>query len=433
MTEKSEKPSNLNAVTQNTPIEIDGQSRQFIKLLGDETQYSSVKKIIHSPSVSDSIAHLKLLNAFHKLRQIITVNINTKAQQGKLWQCYVTMAVRKFNIFISALKIRFPNDHECESDFNQFMNNCLPSLDILLVWHAFLLNPRSIHDNFLCNDFLNFVKFPFPLYRIDQEISNETLMYQPSQAAQSSFMILMDEYLVKIDSIERFSYDVYQPFDPFQIYLPVMCPICFCCLGIHPLTSSDHAGFADLAFKLKSKTNCECGFKSAVNFEQLRRRKLVADSQKNSLIPSIHKYYSPEITKKPPKEIDVKLIDTDIKNFVLSTLDAEIRSLKLASLLEKHAGKRLNRFSLLVLRDYFESNPVYLTVPTATSIPIQEDLVACVTRQERFIDKMVDLNWLFSSYVGLTIDEAIERYHRFFQLMRSSKHPIVPTLDIDLI
>lgn len=123
-------------------------------------------------------------------------------------------------------------------------------------------------------------------------------------------------------------------------------------------------------------------------------------------------------------------LDENVKQFISTNVGPNSN---LSQVIKEKAGASLARFSLLVLRDYFELNPIYLTIPGTASISIQGDLVACVSRQERFIAKMIEFKWLFSPFIGLTIDESIERYHNFFQLMRSSDHPIVPTLDIDLV
>lgn len=427
MSNKSKSKIGMESKTAKT-IEGNDLSQQFVKFLNDEKNYASKGKMIHTPTLSDSIAHLKLLNAFHKLKQSIIVGVNSIPKEEKLWQCYVTMAVRKFIIFISALKSKFSND---DSSFEQFMNQTLPSLDVLLVWHAFLLNPRAIYDNFLINDFKSFVEFPFPLYRINEAISNETLIFKPEPQVQEIFTIFIEDHLTRIGSNECFRYDAYQPFDPFQINLPIMCPICHIEIGNRPLTTKNFTGIADKSFRLISKTNCCCGFADNITYEQLQRRKLVSDSQSNNSMPSINKYFSPDVTKRYKKDRTVSIVDNNVRSFVKAN-DASLKMLPLGSVISLKV-KSLNRFSLLVLRDYFESNPIYLTVLSASTIPIQEDLVACVIRQERFVRKMVELNWLFSSFIELTIDEAIERYQNFFQLMKVAKHPVVPTLDIDLI
>jgi len=60
------------------------------------------------------------------------------------------------------------------------------------------------------------------------------------------------------------------------------------------------------------------------------------------------------------------------------------------------------------------------------------DPIAAVNRQMRFADKMAQFDWFHSPAVSSTLETALERYIRFFQLMTSSPS-MVPTLDVDLV
>lgn len=79
-------------------------------------------------------------------------------------------------------------------------------------------------------------------------------------------------------------------------------------------------------------------------------------------------------------------------------------------------------------------NLLYLTMPDRSTLVITEDLVGCVLRQYRFVEKMNELDWLLSPVVDLSMREALVRYQRFMQLFQNHEGlPLVPTLDIDLI
>ncbi|KAL6871699.1 hypothetical protein HDV57DRAFT_511645 [Trichoderma longibrachiatum] len=65
--------------------------------------------------------------------------------------------------------------------------------------------------------------------------------------------------------------------------------------------------------------------------------------------------------------------------------------------------------------------------------PFALDLCAAVMRQGVFIDKMVNIDWLHSPTARDTMTRLIVKYERFIQIMQ--KHPgkvVVPTLDVDL-
>lgn len=371
------------------------------------------------PLVTDAVMHLKLLYSFRRLKDIVTIQINNILDREKLWQCYLTIAVRRFNIFVSALHLKFHDNQP----FVGFMNSILPPIDILIVWHSFLLNPKSFYDNFNINDFMIFAKYPFPLRRICQDISDKDFIFSPSIEVIDDFTLFIEDFFVKINVHDRFNYNSYQPFDPSTIKLVLLCPNCHRKLPRCDLTNSDSTGYADSNFELKYKC---CSFSSTVTHNELRKRKLYTDCRKPNKIPSIIKHYSSKINKSWKEGVSPELIDSNIKD---QTLDSYSKGLDILNF----ANTRYSYADLLVLRDYLELNPIYMTIPTRVAFPIHEDLVACIKRQENFIDTIIELDWLRSSVREHSMLEARLRYENFFSLIKIAKHPVVPTLDIDLM
>lgn len=397
------------------------RSYQFLKLLtGDETHHDGI-----TPLVKQIVAHLKLLNTFNKLKETIIVGVESRIEQEKLWQCFLTMAVQKFHVFVSALKLKFNNNPEW---FHHFMNQTLPSFDIILIWHAVLLNPKPMYDNFRANNFKMFLDYPFPLSRIEKAISNDSLKYEPDQALADDFTLFIEEYYVKIGSSERFNYNVYQPFDPYHIVLPIKCPICHEEIGVHQLTTLGKTGIADKLFEFVARTNCECGFHQFIDHQELRTRKLVADANKRTIMPSVYKYYSPDMNSDIKVDM-LKKVDSNIKLFVRRNSQL-LWDISMFGVINLSRQKLLDE-SLPVLSDYFEVNPIYLTIVSHTGIAIHEDLVGMAVRQERFIKNMVQLNWLYSPYIEMTINEAIDRYQKGILLL--PPQGFIPTVDIDLV
>jgi hypothetical protein len=65
--------------------------------------------------------------------------------------------------------------------------------------------------------------------------------------------------------------------------------------------------------------------------------------------------------------------------------------------------------------------------------PFALDLVGAVIRQGSFIDKMHNIDWLHSPALAATMSRLIEKYERFFDLIRNNpRQLVVPTLDVDL-
>ena len=107
------------------------------------------------PTIADVVAHLKLLKAFGALKAKVLgtskVIKDLEPAQHKYWQVFITNAVRRFIIFVSALR-----KYSCDTvstvvredtffkviknkKFESMMSQIMPPLDVIMVWHAFLL------------------------------------------------------------------------------------------------------------------------------------------------------------------------------------------------------------------------------------------------------------------------------------------------------
>ncbi|RLV87999.1 hypothetical protein JA9_002121 [Meyerozyma sp. JA9] len=188
----------------------------------------------HFPTEGEVNAHLKLMKSFQNLRKTVIVSSDVKAG-AKSWQVFVTNAARRFIIYVSALKCyMFPNSVEAHYPIDEeimykkacarnrrsldIMSNHLPPLDIVMVWHAFALNPRVLYDTFLRNDFLTFVFIPFPLRLLSEAISDATFEYLPNVALVSGFHKIMNAYGVTME------YEFNGPFIANITRVPVFCP-----------------------------------------------------------------------------------------------------------------------------------------------------------------------------------------------------------------
>ncbi|KAK6457495.1 uncharacterized protein RJT20DRAFT_24017 [Scheffersomyces xylosifermentans] len=401
----------------------------------------------HIPSIADTICHLKLLRAFGVLRKKITKG-QSDAFAIKNWQVFVTNAVRKFIVFITALKKYFrelsvsPKVERAvfEKGFSrnefviQTLDNLLPPLDVIMVWQVFLLNPKSFYDNCVRNDILSFATFPLPLRKISESINDVTFEYSPSKE-------LIDGYLDVIRPISNDPNDSMYDFESFSMFeglVSISCPICDeVMIRDVPYTTDTKTGFADESFaQLKNCKDCKCDFAELITHEELRKRQLYADLTKTTPMAGLFVFFSGIISgREIRRRRDAKLTDGIVKakfrihsgldNIRKRTLEESIR----ASFKVKNHVVQLK----LILRLYFSMNLIHLTVPGG--LMIWEDLVGCVLRQDRFVEKMNDFDWLHSANIKETLAEATIRYSRFFKML-TVLYPtqvLVPTLDIDIV
>ncbi|KAL8744796.1 MAG: hypothetical protein Q9184_007953 [Pyrenodesmia sp. 2 TL-2023] len=168
------------------------------------------------PTADQCLAHLKVLEAFHQLREDVATtdglygiydrfvdDTNTARTQllrkirEKRWAVYVTKATKRFEQWwhktrpqasptqgLLHLYQTFGQDDEqivLDSD-------CVPPLDVLMVWHAYLLNPRDFLDDCIRFQWIALWNTGFPLGLVSSCIDDETFVYRPSDRAPATFL-----------------------------------------------------------------------------------------------------------------------------------------------------------------------------------------------------------------------------------------------------
>lgn len=397
-------------------------------------------------STEDILHHLKLLRAFAELKKRVTPN-----DDEKKWQVYITHAVRRFIVFLSCIKhvsktnIDWGNEKKMlknarDPKLVEFLLKILPPLDVVMVWHTFMLNPRTFYDTFTREGLLLFAMIPLPLYRLSCAIDNYTFEYLPDEKQQSAYVHLLEHFLHgnslnQIQDLTRFDNS---SFVEHEYLIDVICPNCSqIILWNIPYTNDLNTGFADSGFVHICKVPCKCvGFSSTITHEELRKRQMFADAHSSKPLPGIFKYFSTAICHSDLKDIGTMTINKFVLREAKNGFGDLSRSLEKIIIDACHSTVHGPRV-LLLLRSYCEMNLVHTTVHSE-NIPTFEvplDLVGCVLRQERFIQKMNDIDILSSPEVELTLTESSVRYERFFHLLSASdyKQMLVPTLDIDLV
>lgn len=191
------------------------------------------------PSVNETIAHLKTLECFSRLRQsiastdglfgidnatIVEIARSSSLANGegadellprlaeKRWAVYITRAVDRFHAWISAVVPAdpLPTADEIERDGkNDRLTNPsyvkrpmtpigalnMPPLDVLMVWHSYMLNPRAYLEDCIRLGRMALWNTRMPCNAIAQCIDSSTFAFQADASAEGSFTRLTGRYV----------------------------------------------------------------------------------------------------------------------------------------------------------------------------------------------------------------------------------------------
>lgn len=404
---------------------------------------------LHIPSVADLICHLKLLKAVEVYKTMLFAESEALEDvQLKQWQVFVSNAVRRFVIYVSALReyarkeiflwyrgadeeLIYKNGVRKDRNFMARMVAILPPLDIIMVWHAFLLLPRTMYDHFMRSQFMQFAMFPMPLKLISDAIDNKTFAYNPAPHFLQAYHTVMVGFTDNPHDLVYHLDDLWLTHHVLDVY----CPICGEILVENvPWSQDDRTGFADANFRQEIKISyCRCDFGTRViTHEELRKRQLVADLHRGTPLAGLFKYYLKIISHRSYHDRDAIRINQTVL-LILKQCAGDLKRQTLAQFIRAREssseGKKIN----LLLRNYVLMNPIHCTVPGG--FEIWEDLVGCVLRQHRFTTAMNHIDWLHLPFIREGMKELIVRYARFFSLLTKyeQQQVLVPTLDIDLV
>ncbi|KAJ8597620.1 hypothetical protein M405DRAFT_724080 [Rhizopogon salebrosus TDB-379] len=326
----------------------------------------------------------------------------------KRWTWFVSLAVERFERWCGPGAITSTN----------IQSYRLPPVDVVMVWHAYLLNPGWYIEDTM-------------------RISQLTAL-----AAFNPYMDMVRKYveiLVPDDPVvERTSYwetstwTLYDPFDSTRnlTHKYIVCPGCFKQVAA-PFLNESGSGYAQMNFRF----DCPCGH--SITKDTLGVYKFA----KNLLEPSesdTGKYFAycafpcslhhPGNVFDIPRAIAIRRNISDVAQFKNKVTDEIMVKVKNNHDLRLHLATKLkSRLSNRIAAAYTDDRMFSI------------DLVGAVLRQASFIKKMADLGWtaptFFSSEAhSLLLVNSIVKYHAFLGLMQSSPSGFfVPTLDIDLV
>ncbi|KAF3090186.1 hypothetical protein TWF102_009402 [Orbilia oligospora] len=416
------------------------------------------------PTMDHCMAHLKLLHAFSAMRdqientdgiffatvpavgEPITDDLRLK---DKRWSIFVSRAVYRFTAWWNTIPAQkagatwhrlntgydFNHDMEYATISGRYMPfdmTNLPPLDVLMVWHAYTLNPRCFFQDCLRYGRMDFWFTGLPWAAINECIDSYTFEYK-----------LADSAVYKWEAKTRL------PFN--NLDTPNYKGQCAGCGNTFeaPWNAPDDTGFADKGFKLICPT-LSCG--KVHNMDTLSKDKFIREANElyssNYPMPGtlLDLHGLPKSITEHEKAWDnftmpnrlLKEVIFNVRTVpqnsgvsairtVLETALKSSTTVSKASTTERITqGKLLNVHKLSIRR----MMSAYWDNPWPQSI----NLIGAVLRQGTFVSKMAnDLNWYHSPALGNTVSRACTRYNRFISLMRArSRKILVPTLDIDL-
>ncbi|KAH7126011.1 hypothetical protein EDB81DRAFT_698486 [Dactylonectria macrodidyma] len=447
-----------------------------------------------APTVDTCLAHLKLLSAFEELKikvgntnglweiwdsrsinpsggaSVDPAEILVKLRE-KRWAVYVARAVDRYEAWwasfvpgmlrlASMMTTAEAGDDTYEGFPSQskpinWTSETLPPLDVLLVWHAHMLNPRNYLEDCLRHGYGSLWAAGMPWALLNEAI-NPQFEYSGSDVCQDAWKV-------------RTGRDWVNQADPVTKQLK--CPACSMINEI-PWTTCGQGedakggrpglvgtGYGDGKFTWVCNA---CGM--FIDHEILRFAKFrndVTNLVKNDFpMPGTIINAELGLVKKTPKDSDQlfpnRLVRLGLLVEVLEGMkpgSAEKPTMaKIRDTIEeitrqthlRHSTKQLKKIDkgisgLATLGSHQLSISARLHTRRMMSRYWENssifsiDLCGCVMRQGVFTNKMYKIDWIHTSTAGETMLKLLSKYDRFFDIIAT--HPnkvVVPTLDIDL-
>ena len=449
------------------------------------------------PTHEECIAHLKVLEAFYKLRQTIgssdglfgidnslvtghglpnedsTAELLAKLAE-KRWAVYVARAVDRFQAWcaavapssgmltLSELETEGPKGTLVEpsnakgAKINLTPDN-MPPIDVLLVWHAYMLNPRAYLEDCLRYGRMALWHTRFPWKTAVTCVDSKTFIYDVSQDAKSLF-----------EGATNTTWDNLASTQPKRLW----CTSCdnelhtawTTCTDTSPSsafggsirTNKDLSVAIDMMLT-SGKGYCDQGLsvvctscKKTNTHDNLKVGKFRTDLKRllQGQVPMAgavlgSSYGLPhQVGKTSDVSCNANLLPNQLlmlgpgkrmaSTTGLATMDEVRDEIEQAThdrpMMAKARGSpssRMQRTERVAIRKmmsrYWEN-----------STPFALDLVGAVVRQGSFIEKMHNIDWLHSPALPSTMKRLLVKYSRFVEIMKNHLQMAVPTLDVDL-
>ena len=455
------------------------------------------------PEPDHCIAHLKLLEALHQHREDIALHdglfniwdsyvfsrysdlerakILTQIRE-KRWAIYIAKAVKRFECWWR--KCIQPDAKNAEwtsfgsQAFTQdpgegrrmkFEKENIPPLDVIIVWHAYQLNPRDFLEDCIRYGKMEFWRAGLPWAAIDACINKDTFDFEAPLIAMEAFT-----------ARTGLPWDSNDDLEPDKTTL--LCPAqCNTTLRV-AWTSTDHPdmwkkrddseleaehsgrGLADKHFRVQCPS---CG--QIVDHDMMKLQKFGEDISilERKKVPMPGTILS--INGKPEKPINFDRHPSYFPNRVVYGREGKDKSRRrdLQQFCPQfgdvkggfHNGRTRKTANMSAIREVIEkyladrdyikgcNHTFTAKLQREEKISIRKmmshywenssvfglDLVGAVIRQGTFVEKMHSIDWLHSPSCSATMKRLIQKYTRYIEIIAFNPSSVaVPTLDVDL-
>ncbi|KAL8766036.1 MAG: hypothetical protein Q9209_007065 [Squamulea sp. 1 TL-2023] len=414
----------------------------------------------NKPTPDQCLAHPKLLEAFHNLREDVATTdglfgiydyfvdrvypnqgFDEKRAQlllrlrEKRWAVYVAKAERRpARRALGDIYDNFENTSEIPR--LEFDRNTLPPLDVLMAWHAHLLNPRDFLEDCVRYGKALFWNTGLPLAIIDPCIDIRTFEYYTSESSPLQFHRATGFEWNSLDDDQQHTFNCPKCAMPKQVMWTTLITADFWEESSH---KDRGFGFADPDFR----TSChQC--LTPITHETLRVRKFQNDRkallQKDLPMPGTllntkgrlqplshsrdledHAPLFPNLLLKMFRSPSFEELDKPeaTMNDVRSIIERVIQILQSRRILTKRSQEQ--RFAIRKMMSRYWNNSSMFAL----------DLSGAIIRQGTFIEKMHAIDWLHSPAVHSTMQRLLIKYGRYFAILKIHEgKTAVPTLDI---
>ncbi|KAJ6555800.1 hypothetical protein B0H19DRAFT_1151153 [Mycena capillaripes] len=371
--------------------------------------------------------HLALLHAFADLKTKVEALADGEIAQmpsdtERRWAWFVGLAVERFEKWCKALR---------RSDAEVEFETVLPPIDVLMVWHAYLLNPGWYAED------------------VERMPELEGL----HKAGDALVALLAGDLSISEPSparIDQWGKLTVTPFDPFEaaphfLCREVICPKCSDTVPA-PYMTDGGTGYLQQGF-LTRCPNKLCQFK--ITHDSLALRKLALDMSQHRrrtlpqrwLAGTVHTPSNPFDWRRGWAIRDALLRHEKLERPAGNKPGTFIPDAAYAQFIMQQAMHHFGTLKTLLMTNVKEKGRKLIgrIVSAYTNDRLfSVELVGAVLRQGTFVSKMHALQWTRPGFFDNAEDEiallhAIARYHAFLDLMSVSPNSfLVPTLDIDL-
>ncbi|KAE8146186.1 hypothetical protein BDV25DRAFT_143950 [Aspergillus avenaceus] len=432
--------------------------------------------VLETVSQDQCIAHLKFLATLADLRDSVA-NVHSLFGIGdpdpavfkgetdeacarvkeKRWAVYTARAVDRYitwwtNCICPSLQRLMLDDLE-SSSYNSITEDnrphswwqgTMPPIDVLMVWHAHMLNPRAYLEDCLRNGAMAVWSAGFPWEVINSCIDDQTMEYKAGPTAEAYFQQRTGLPWDNLQGSQTKCLD---------------CPRCGQQVSVQwtqawislPLSRAFKSsyGFADKEFE-KSCRNCNF----RINHERLKIDKFRKDVQLlwSSTFPMPGTFCDVRGVPRAATVSDRRQRQSMFPNRLLRAMYDSIYQLTdpqtnecttMKALRDQLQSQMKNRdvmrkanpdsFLLSLLPEEKVAFRRMMSRYWDNFSPFALDLVGAVIRQGTFVQKMDSIDWLHSPAVRATMDRLIHKYELFFHIMAANpRRMAVPTLDVDL-